>query len=259
MTNHLVGIAEVAGLLGVSRQRVDQLARRYPDFPPPEADLAAGRVWSAAAIEAWAALHPHRAPGRQAGPSISLDRLTVESRATLVRAREEARALRHNYVGCEHVVLALARRESVAGRALRALGLASEGAEAALGRLMAPGNAGPDAPRPLADSLRKALAHAEDVALETAHRQVAPEHLLLGILRQDENAGTRLIEEAGLDTGELRLRTLGLMGLPQTGEDGTADAPGRELERVLSGVMLHLASIDARLARLERSTESGRA
>ena len=48
----LVGAQEIRGLLGVSRQRVCQLAER-PDFPEPVAVLSRGRVWALADIEAW--------------------------------------------------------------------------------------------------------------------------------------------------------------------------------------------------------------
>lgn len=48
----LVGLTEIADL-GVSRQRVDQLAQG-DDFPEPVSVLAAGRVWKRADVEAWA-------------------------------------------------------------------------------------------------------------------------------------------------------------------------------------------------------------
>jgi prophage regulatory protein len=51
--HHLVGAQEVAEMLGISRQRLTQLASR-PDFPPPVAELAQGRVWETAAIREWA-------------------------------------------------------------------------------------------------------------------------------------------------------------------------------------------------------------
>ena len=57
MTQHLVGVAEIARMLGVSRQRVHQLATTDPDFPKPEAVLSAGKIWSKAAIETWMAGH----------------------------------------------------------------------------------------------------------------------------------------------------------------------------------------------------------
>jgi prophage regulatory protein len=50
-----VGAAEIAELLGVSRQRVDQLTRR-PDFPLPIAELVSGRVWVRVVVERWAML-----------------------------------------------------------------------------------------------------------------------------------------------------------------------------------------------------------
>lgn len=53
MTHHLMGVAEVATLLGVSRQRVTQLAKQE-DFPAPAAALAAGPVWESADVERWA-------------------------------------------------------------------------------------------------------------------------------------------------------------------------------------------------------------
>lgn len=54
----LVGVAEVATMLGVSRARVGQLAKRA-DFPGPVARLAAGPVWDTSSIVEWA-----RATGR---------------------------------------------------------------------------------------------------------------------------------------------------------------------------------------------------
>jgi predicted DNA-binding transcriptional regulator AlpA len=48
----LVSTVEIAELLGVSRQRVDQLSRTK-GFPAPEAELAIGRVWDQAAVVAW--------------------------------------------------------------------------------------------------------------------------------------------------------------------------------------------------------------
>lgn len=48
-----MGTSEIAEFLGITNQRVDQLARR-PDFPEPVAVLAAGRIWNQIDIEAWA-------------------------------------------------------------------------------------------------------------------------------------------------------------------------------------------------------------
>ncbi len=61
MTIELMGVAEVAKLLGVSSQRVSQLAAQE-SFPEPLARLAAGPVWERTDVEKWA-----RGTGRLTG------------------------------------------------------------------------------------------------------------------------------------------------------------------------------------------------
>jgi prophage regulatory protein len=66
MTRHLVGMTEIAEMLGVSPQRAHQLSLAYVDFPEPEVELAAGRIWKRTAVERWMKAHPARKPGRPA-------------------------------------------------------------------------------------------------------------------------------------------------------------------------------------------------
>jgi predicted DNA-binding transcriptional regulator AlpA len=54
--HHLVGSAEIGRMLGVSRQRVQQLVNSE-DFPAPEVALDMGKVWKREAVEAWARSH----------------------------------------------------------------------------------------------------------------------------------------------------------------------------------------------------------
>jgi hypothetical protein len=63
MRQDLVGPGQIAEMLDLSRQRVDQLTREDPTFPEPEAELPAGRVWTRAAIMKWA-----KAKGRPVKP-----------------------------------------------------------------------------------------------------------------------------------------------------------------------------------------------
>jgi len=51
----LVGVAEIAQMVGVSRQRINELVRSDPDFPVPLAELAAGRIWARDDLERWMA------------------------------------------------------------------------------------------------------------------------------------------------------------------------------------------------------------
>jgi predicted DNA-binding transcriptional regulator AlpA len=50
----MVGISEVAVMLGVTRQRAGKLSRTSPDSPPPASTLHGGRVWLQSKIEEWA-------------------------------------------------------------------------------------------------------------------------------------------------------------------------------------------------------------
>lgn len=68
MSHHLVGVAEIAEMLGVSTARVVQIAAAYEDFPAPEVELRAGRIWRRSAIEAWVRRHPVRRAGRPRVP-----------------------------------------------------------------------------------------------------------------------------------------------------------------------------------------------
>ena len=51
--DRLAGVHEIAELLGVSRQRVDQLSRQV-GFPEPVDTICTGRVWRLVDVEAWA-------------------------------------------------------------------------------------------------------------------------------------------------------------------------------------------------------------
>lgn len=53
---------EIGTFLGVSRQRVSQLAARHHDWPAPVAELAVGRIWRADDIRAWATRHGRPVP-----------------------------------------------------------------------------------------------------------------------------------------------------------------------------------------------------
>jgi predicted DNA-binding transcriptional regulator AlpA len=49
----IVGVAEIADMLGVSRSRVHQLMAEHDDFPRPAASLSAGLIWRRSDIRAW--------------------------------------------------------------------------------------------------------------------------------------------------------------------------------------------------------------
>jgi predicted DNA-binding transcriptional regulator AlpA len=61
----LVGVAEAARVLGVSRQRVHQIVQTNPGFPKPIAELSVGRIWRLGDIKAWVEANPDR---QKSGP-----------------------------------------------------------------------------------------------------------------------------------------------------------------------------------------------
>lgn len=63
--HHLVGSAEIEDLLGVSRQRVQQLIA-HRDFPRPVVRLKMGKVWRRSEVEKWARSHGRLSDEQQA-------------------------------------------------------------------------------------------------------------------------------------------------------------------------------------------------
>src|SRR6185312_9472594 len=69
------------------------------------------------------------------------ERFTERARQVVVLAQDEARALRHNYIGTEHLLLGLLREEEgVAARVLDALGVTTDEVRAQVGEVVGRGD-----------------------------------------------------------------------------------------------------------------------
>src|SRR5215213_1718290 len=102
----LVTAAEAARLLGITRQRVLELAAST-DFPPAEHTATGGRVWSRVAVQAWGATHPDPGPVFT-GPDLPPDGgHPPQIWAVINRAASEAQELNHPWIGDDHLVLGL--------------------------------------------------------------------------------------------------------------------------------------------------------
>lgn len=200
MTHHLVGAAEAAKILGVTRQRVAQLAVTA-GFPQPEVELSAGRIWSRHAIERWA-VDNQRDRGPDPRPAQSDYLLGQIERL----AAEEAEAVGSGWVGIEHAVVALLRPEApgVARAALAASGLSLGQARADLHRLAGGDHAGP---RPVTPRLLTCGERARRLAVELADPEASGHHLLLAIL-DDAPEANGLLED--IDVEALRRKILEL-------------------------------------------------
>lgn len=111
MSNHLVGSGEVAAILGVTRQRVAQLAVDEPTFPQPEAVLSSGRIWTREAIQRWKAETRGGQPTRlrRTEREVALD-----VGKTVSLAGHVARRLHNSDIRVEHLWLILPALEGPA-------------------------------------------------------------------------------------------------------------------------------------------------
>ena len=103
----LVTAAEAARLLGVSRQRVLELAASSTDFPRGEHTPTGRRLWPRADVQAWGATHPDQGPVFT-GPDVPPEGgHPPQIWAVMNRAADEANALNHPWIGDDHLVLGM--------------------------------------------------------------------------------------------------------------------------------------------------------
>ena len=129
------------------------------------------------------------------------ERFTERARQVVVLAQDEARALRHNYIGTEHLLLGLLREEE--GLAARVLAVARRHARADARRACARSSARASRGRYRADPFtpraKKALELALREALSLGHNYIGTEHVLLGLVRVGEGVGVEILERLGAD------------------------------------------------------------
>jgi hypothetical protein len=158
-------------------------------------------------------VHRNRAtcePGQQgSGPAgLALDRFFVDAREAVSLAQEEARALDHDYLGTEHLLLGLLRTEhGLAARLLAAVGADLERSRASvrelLGGATSVARAGQASLLRPTDRLKKVLDLARNEAKSSHSTHVRSEHLLLGLAREGGGLGARILAEFGVGYHQL--------------------------------------------------------
>jgi ATP-dependent Clp protease ATP-binding subunit ClpA len=142
--------------------------------------------------------------------SAEFSRFTQRTRNVLAAADQTAKTAGADVVGAEHLAVGLlSEPDGLAARVIHAAGLTDEQVLAAFGLQPGDWDAG-DSARAEASALRElrfteagrvVLRGALQAALRLGHNYIGTEHLLLGILRADSDAGQRLIG-LGLTVGE---------------------------------------------------------
>ena|ERR1700712_4149052 len=123
------------------------------------------------------------------------ERLTDRARQVIAAAREEARELNHDYVGTEHLLLGLVHSSA---ETLEALGVSPPEARARVAEIVGAGLERPEGEIPLTPRTKKVLELSRREARELGQDHVTPEHLVLGLVREGDGVGGRILAELGV-------------------------------------------------------------
>ena len=144
-------------------------------------------------------------------------RVTMRVEQILAAANGEAARLHHEYIGTEHILLALSSdHQGVAAAALTNLGVDLNEVRAGVESSVKPGRPGapPLATRPFTSRTRRALDLAGSAAREMGHSYLGTEHLLLGLLDEGRNIAAQVIGSLGVRPDQARAEIARLLGTP---------------------------------------------
>jgi ATP-dependent Clp protease ATP-binding subunit ClpC len=137
------------------------------------------------------------------------DRFTERARRVLILAQEEAKRLRHNYIGTEHLLLGLVEEQSgVASKVLRDMGVNPYQVRRLIEEIVGPGrHAFLGHTTGLTPRTKRVLELAVDEARRMGHHYIGTEHLLLGLIREGEGLAVNVLKDLGVDPARVRART----------------------------------------------------
>lgn len=161
---------------------------------------------------------------------------TERVRKVLMMAREEAIALKHEYVGTEHILLGIiAEGGGVANAALENLAADQERLREDVIQAVKPGQH-MDAHRgdlPYTSRAKRVLELSMDTARNLGHSYVGTEHLLLGLMREERGIAAQVLMAQNLTTAKLQDEVVRLLGTepPRTFGTRRASTPESRPER----------------------------
>ena len=143
------------------------------------------------------------------------ERFTERARQVVVLAQDEARALKHNYIGTEHILLGLLREEEgLAARVLESLDITVEEVRAQVARIVGQGDEVTTGQIPFTPRAKKVLELALREALSLGHNYIGTEHILLGLVRENEGVAARILLDFDADAEKIRNRLVGMLSGP---------------------------------------------
>ena len=133
------------------------------------------------------------------------ERFTDRARRVVVLAQEEARLLNHNYIGTEHILLGLIHEgEGVAAKALESLGISLEAVRAQVEEIIGQGQSAPTGHIPFTPRAKKVLELSLREALQLGHNYIGTEHILLGLIREEQGVAARVLAGRGVELPAVR-------------------------------------------------------
>jgi ATP-dependent Clp protease ATP-binding subunit ClpC len=154
------------------------------------------------------------------------NRFTERAQRVILIAQEEAKRLNHDYVGTEHILLGLiALGEGVAAQVLANLGVDLRRVRAEIEKIVGTGdNVMLLGEIPFTPRAKKVLELAVEEAQNMGHSHVGTEHLLLGLIREEEGVAAQVLENLGVRLDIVREEVISLLGEGQPGPAPTAPA-----------------------------------
>jgi ATP-dependent Clp protease ATP-binding subunit ClpC len=153
------------------------------------------------------------------------ERFTERARQVVVLAQEEARTLKHNYIGTEHILLGLLREEEgLAARVLESLDITVERVRAQVVRIVGSGEEVTSGQIPFTPRAKKVLELALREALSLGHNYIGTEHILLGLVRENEGVAARILLDFDADSEKIRNEVIRMLSGP--GSRGSRSGAG---------------------------------
>jgi ATP-dependent Clp protease ATP-binding subunit ClpA len=161
------------------------------------------------------------------------ERFTDRARRVVVVSQEESRLLGHDYIGTEHIFLALVRiDDGFAGRALASAGVELDAARAVVTSIVGRGDAEPTASHiPFTPRAKKVLELSLREALAFGHKYIGTEHVLLGLIREGEGVGCQALVALGVDLPALDATVKRMIGAQSPPGSAASVTPPRSLLR----------------------------
>jgi ATP-dependent Clp protease ATP-binding subunit ClpC len=142
------------------------------------------------------------------------ERLTDRARKVMALANQEAQRFNHEYIGTEHILLGLVKEGSgVGANVLKHLEIDLRKVRLEVEKLV---KSGPDmvtmGKLPQTPRAKKVIEYAIEEARSLNHNYVGTEHLLLGLLREQDGVAAQVLMNLGLKLEDVREEVLNLLG-----------------------------------------------